>query len=144
MVQTRFMIKLFMERCLECTSCAVFWAYHWCILMIYLLRNMILPQSDMSLFFILHLSPVTQLTLSAKRVLKRFCERCLLSANDFPYKSFANTFQTMSLLLSTWALVRQKEMISPVGLQVKCSFNPWQHPIVPFPLMAIPLNTLWA
>ena len=29
-------------------------------------------------------------------------------------------------------------------LQVKCSLNPWHHPIVPFPSVAMPLKTLLA
>ena len=35
-------------------------------------------------------------------------------------------------------------MISPRSLQMKCSLNPWHHPIVPFPSVARPAKTLLA
>ena len=52
-----------------------------------------------------------------------------------------NTFGSLSL---TFAPVRTKAIISPLSLHARWSLKPWHQPIVPFPSVAIPLNTLLA
>ena len=46
--------------------------------------------------------------------------------------------------LVTFAPVSTNAIISPLSLHARWSLKPWHQPIVPFPSVAIPLNTLLA
>ena len=79
-----FMMKLCMERCLECTMFALFLSRSLIHSMMYLLRSMILSHMDMSLFFMLALNPCTRCMPLSKRSSKSVCLMYPLSAKTFP------------------------------------------------------------
>lgn len=77
----RFIMKLCIGRCLECTRLALFFNNSLIHSMMYLFRNKSLSYIDMSLFFILALSPCTRCIHSSKRSSKGACLMYPLSAN---------------------------------------------------------------
>lgn len=138
-----FMIKLPTDLWRECTICAVFFSIsllsRWCI---FSQHHSIIEWHKL----ILHVDSQSrhQLYSILKRISKSLCEIYPLSANSLPYRRLARTLNTSGSLSLTLAPVSTNAMISPRSLQAKCSLNPWHHPMVPFPSVAIPLNTLFA
>ena len=63
---------------------------------------------------------------------------------SLPYKRLTRTLNTFGFLSLTFAPVRTNAIISPLSLHARWSLKPWHQPIVPFPSVAIPLNTLLA
>ena len=74
MAEMRFIRKLWIERCLECTRSAVFLSRSLMISMTYRLRSITLSYSGISLFFMLDLSPVTMCVPFSNRNSKSFVE----------------------------------------------------------------------
>ena len=97
----------------------------------------------MSLFFMLHFSPVTSSIPSLKSLSNNPCEMYPLSANNFPNTLSLSLLNTSGFLSSTLAFVSMKFKSSPLSLHIRWSLKPKYHPIVLLPISAYPLNTLF-
>ena len=116
-----FMMKLCMERCLECTMFALFLSGSLIHSMMYLLRSMILSPMDMSLFFMLALNPQDVCPYPVKRSSeggprKSICLMYPLSAKAAFRRVLWRRLSTR-LSLSSFAPVRQKVGLSAVIAQ---------------------------
>ena len=131
-------MKLLKERCLECSTCAMFFSSSLTVSIKALFLSRILSATLISEFFMLLLTFVTSWIPLRNRLSNRACPIYPLSAQSFPlmFSKILPCFNGSRS--STFPGVNMKLRISPLSLIIRCSLNPKNHPMEHFPRSASP------
>lgn len=142
MAARRLTVKLCRLRCLECSTCAMFFNSSLTVSIIVLLRRRTLSETLIMAPFILLLSFVMSCIPLTKSFWKRFLLMYPLPAISLSKICSMKRLSSNGFLSSTSPGVTMKFRSSPFSLHIRCSFNPKNHPIEHLPRAANPLKSL--
>ena len=112
--------------------------------MTYHSRNLILSQSDISLFFTLACFPVTICIPYSKRAPKNHDEIYLLSAKSFAQFLYHISIPYIRIPIIHSSFYKAKDYDSPTVIAGEMQFKAVNPTIAPFPSVTVPLKTFLA